>query len=344
MEKAADRPQDGPGANTLRGGLKSFATKTQLYNWLEDAGGPDGYRPGFTTEEYLSEAQRQQLGGRQIPLFGSGLPGTDVILHPREAKDIFQPSYGPGPKSWETCTQSTQREAGKTDILSEADQVESNGCNLSRKDLEEYRAHWSHDTVESKQLRFVTEAQRMMKKLDKFREYLVRMPPGSSEVLQRMREQLLANHGVLAMSRLKAALGAGIIQANDLNVILAKLNVVFTRLEFAKILPFFTATSEMPADRVHRVFVASTSGFESFEQPEYVFKRLFAKDRVSLEDVSASMSRDSVPATVAGLDEMLAVYGGWDGGMGVPEFSLLLHDMFSSAPYQYANLLKSIWG
>lgn len=237
MEKVVDRPQDGPGANTLRGGLKSFATKTQLYNWLEDAGGPQGYRPGFTTEEYLSEAQRQQLGGRKIPLFGSGLPGTDVILHPREAKDIFQPSYGPGPKSWETATQASLKAALKNNTMDESVRpVNDMGCNLTRKELEEYRAQWSHDTVESKNVRFMTEARRMTQKLDKFREYVVRMPPGSSETLQRMRTQLLANHGALAMGRLKLALGSGKIQTEELNLILAQLNVVFSRLEFAKVL------------------------------------------------------------------------------------------------------------
>lgn len=100
----------------------------------------------------------------------------------------------------------------------------------------------------------------------------------------------------------------------------------------------------MPSDRVHRVFVSSTSGFECFEQPEYMFQRLFGKDRVSLEEVSASMSRDSVPETVNGIDEILPAYAGWDGCIGVQEFSMIVHDLFSSAPYQYQNLLKNIWG
>lgn len=100
----------------------------------------------------------------------------------------------------------------------------------------------------------------------------------------------------------------------------------------------------MPSERVHRVFVASTSGFDNFEQPEYIFHRLFSKDRVSMEEVSGSMKRDHIPETATAVDEILGAYGGWDGCIGVAEFSSLLHDLFSSAPYQYTNLLKSLWG
>lgn len=100
----------------------------------------------------------------------------------------------------------------------------------------------------------------------------------------------------------------------------------------------------MPAERVHRVFVASTSGFEIFEQPEYIFKRLFSSQRVMLDEVAASMSMVTVPETVSGLVDLLPAYGGWDGCIGTAEFTSLVYDLFSSAPYQYGNLLKSIWG
>lgn len=236
MEKIKDRPQDGPGANTLRGGLKTFNTKTVLYNWLEDSGGPQGYKPGFTTEEYLSESQRQQLGSRKIPLFGSGLPGVDSVLHPPEDKDIFQPSFGPGPQTWQSSTQSQLSGSIRDGISSPSKSKNDTGSNLSRKELELYRANWTHDTVESKKVRFMTEAKRMTQQMDKFREFIVRMPPGSSDVLRRMREQLLENQGVVALSRLKLALGTGIIHADDLNAVLSKLNIVFSRLEFAKVI------------------------------------------------------------------------------------------------------------
>ena len=236
MEKKDIRPQNGPGANTLRGGLKSFNTKTVLYNWLEDAGGPQGYRPGFTTEEYLSEAQRQQLGARNIPLFGSGLPDTSVIMYPPEAKDIFQPSCGPGSNTWESTTQATLKPAVNSGTTTgQIPPAKSTGCNMTRKELEEYRANWSHDTVESKQLRFETEARRMTQHAGKFKEYVVRMPPGSSDTLLKMREQLLEKHGALALSRLKYSLGTGIVQTETLFSTLVNLKLDFTRLEFFKV-------------------------------------------------------------------------------------------------------------
>jgi hypothetical protein len=102
--------------------------------------------------------------------------------------------------------------------------------------LEVYRESWTHDTLESKRVRFLTESKRMTQLLDRNNEARVRMPSGSPDALKRMRDQLLANHGVVALSRLKASLGTGIIHANDLSAILGRLGVVFSRLEFAKVM------------------------------------------------------------------------------------------------------------
>jgi hypothetical protein len=110
MEKQfKDRPQNGPGANSLRGGLQTYNNRIILGNWLEDWGGPQGFKTGFTTEDFLSESQRQQLGARKIPLFGSALPEPESVLHPPEPKETFQPRSGPGAETWESSNQTMLR-------------------------------------------------------------------------------------------------------------------------------------------------------------------------------------------------------------------------------------------
>ncbi len=40
------RPDNTPGSNGLRGGKKEFSTKTALGHWMEEYGGPQGYKRG----------------------------------------------------------------------------------------------------------------------------------------------------------------------------------------------------------------------------------------------------------------------------------------------------------
>ncbi len=110
------------------------------------------------------------------------------------------------------------------------------GSNLSRKELEEYRSSWTHDNIESKKIRFLTESKRMTQLADKFKEFSVRMPPGCPEPLKRLRDQLLAKQGNVAFGKLKLALGTGVIHVDDFNNVLTKLDVIFSRLEFAKVI------------------------------------------------------------------------------------------------------------
>jgi hypothetical protein len=114
-------------------------------------------------------------------------------------------------------------------------------------------------------------------------------------------------------------------------------------MNLVQILPFFTATYEMPAERVYRVFVASTDGFSAHKEPELIFRKLFKHERVSIDDVVASLSTSDIPGIVEAIVEILPAYGGWDGSIGSSEFSTLLYDLYSSAPSQYASIVRSVW-
>lgn len=341
MQKNRDRPQNGPGANSLRGGVHGYSSRTVLANWQEDLGGPQGYKPGFVTEDFLSTSQRQQLGNRRIPMFGSALPEPESILNPPLAKDLFQPSRKLGSEVYESTTAHMLATVPRN--ITAIHHEQSTGCNLSRPELEEYRGSWTHDTVESKRMRFVTESKRMTQNAAKFKEFTVRMPAGSPGLILKLREQMQEKFGVLAFSKLRAALDSGIIHVNQLFSTLTQLGLKFTRLDYAKMTPFFTTTYEMPSERVLRVFQASTSGFEDFEPPEAIFDRKLGKGRCSVEEVAASVCANSIPEIAQGVVDALPSYSGYDGLFGPLEFSELLHDLFLSAPIQYENIIRELW-
>jgi hypothetical protein len=78
------RPPNAAGPNGLRGGIKQFQPKTITGPWLEELGGPAGYKRGFTNADYETEAQHQQLGAfkQKFPDFGAGLPDEIQLNRP----------------------------------------------------------------------------------------------------------------------------------------------------------------------------------------------------------------------------------------------------------------------
>ena len=95
------RPDNTPGSNGLRGGLKTYSIKTVTGNWLEDHGGTAGYRRGFTTPEFETESQHQQLGVTLRPPkdFGGDLPNNILDLSSSITyKDINEAKYSPAKK------------------------------------------------------------------------------------------------------------------------------------------------------------------------------------------------------------------------------------------------------
>lgn len=80
-----ERPRDGPGANGLRGGRNVYLSgKTAIGVWLDEKGGPSGYKRGFTTNDFQTEGQLQQIGylekqPRSLLEFGAELPPPDLV-------------------------------------------------------------------------------------------------------------------------------------------------------------------------------------------------------------------------------------------------------------------------
>lgn len=88
------RPQNGPGSNGLRGGLNNYSPKTTTGQWLEEYGGTAGYKRGFTTQDFQTEAQHAQTGAQfeKVREFGAGLPLTEVVVRKPVNADVFNPA------------------------------------------------------------------------------------------------------------------------------------------------------------------------------------------------------------------------------------------------------------
>jgi hypothetical protein len=79
IKNRKQRPPNGPGANGLRGGTNVYSSKTVVGRWMDDVGGPAAFKRGFTTKNFETEAQHQQLGATLRPptYYGADLPVDD---------------------------------------------------------------------------------------------------------------------------------------------------------------------------------------------------------------------------------------------------------------------------
>ena len=50
---------------------------------MEGVGGPSGYSRGYTTDEFMTEAQVAQMQGKKVPKYGASLPPARIALSDR---------------------------------------------------------------------------------------------------------------------------------------------------------------------------------------------------------------------------------------------------------------------
>ena len=106
---------NGPGSNGLRGGIKEYNPKTATGQWMENYGGPIGYKRGFTSSDFITEAQHAQLGANPKPLtiYGAGIP----IIDTRDEKGN-ELSMNLNATSWVTNTKATHPNLGTLNKVS----------------------------------------------------------------------------------------------------------------------------------------------------------------------------------------------------------------------------------
>jgi len=235
-----ERPPDGPGANGLRGGRNIYSLKTANGNWIEDCGGSDCYKRGFTSDNFQTEGQHQQTGRslQKDPEFGAALPRN--YADSRTTTDVFNPPNGPQGSSWETNTQLMMKSTVGARVLQSTNQIPKS--NVDSVALDAYRKSWTNDTEESRKMRFQTESRRAGNggAPAKFAVESVRFLPGTPIAFERFRERLIERFGILALSSLRNSIGGrSEMSSAEFYALIKETGVKMSRIEIEQVLVLF---------------------------------------------------------------------------------------------------------
>ena len=227
MNKRILNVDNGPGSNGLRGGIKQYSARTTTGPWLDTYGGPLGYKRGFTTSDFQTEAQHAQLGaiGRPSGPFGAGIPVIDA----RDSRGNRLDSIGT--QTWVSNTKATHPNFGVirkvihriktryaiyvttlTLYISHRSQEDTTYTllkpRLSREKLLEYRQQWTVDNEASRNIRYQTESRIAGNAAaGKFLTHTLRILPGAPKSMETYRERLVERYGTFAMSALRLHIG-----------------------------------------------------------------------------------------------------------------------------------------
>lgn len=332
MNNRKDRPQNGPGANGLRGGRKIYSGKTCLGGWLDDVGGTAGFHRGFTTDDFETECQHQQTGyGLPTrPIFGAALTSLGEKKMPAVC-DLFTPEITGTPTNY-TSTAKAMQMGEKID-----NEIHFPVSNLRGEELETYRQSWTKESEIGRNLRYQTESRRAANDLrGNFQIKSTRLLPGTPKPLEHFRERLLERHGILSFSALRHHVGRGLITCADLRSAFSKLDVKTSRAEFSQIVAYFTSADSLNSADFIRTVVARTDGFDE-AGARATFGRLAAATGagpLGLETGSffTQLNRTEHPEVVDGIEKYIAPYSQNEGWVREDDFLLLLSDLFAGAP------------
>lgn len=213
------RPDNGPGANGLRGGINTYSVKTIDGNWLEEYGGPSGYKRGFTSADFQTEAQHAQLGVtlKSAPEFGAEIPMPN--------------SEGPTdvPDRWTTTSMIM------TSSINKSDEIVAPPKKVAEA-IENYRKTWTTDSDIDRRIRFQTESRLAGNVTSaKFHTQSVRVLPGTPKALENLREKLVERFGVLAISVLKYSMGGPAVATKEFKNIIDKTGVTLKSYEYNQV-------------------------------------------------------------------------------------------------------------
>ena len=331
-----------------------YNTKTAVGSWIENAGGPSGYHRGFTTEEFITEAQHQQNGDKKIRIYGSGLPLDEEVLQPRSTKDIFHPKGGPMPSDWKTSNQLMMESVCAPKVLictvhihrlylifvALKHQVEHSYRNevvspkKTRHNVDSYVASWTVDTVEGRKVRFNPESRRAANSAvsEDFQVPSVRLVPGVPNGFERIIAGLTARYGILGLSAFRAELGSGVKSGDDLKTTLKNCGVSLSRVDFLGVMAYLTPGNTFSAEKFLRIITPDTEEFDPAKAGAKYDDAFGGAEHVPPHEVA-----ELYPKLEEVLLEFIGVYVK-DGYVSKEGFVLLHSDMFHSFPLKYKAL------
>lgn len=317
--------------------------KTAVGHWMEEYGGPGGYKRGFTTEEFLTEAQHQQVGyrgGEGESLYGAPLPPRVSGLD-NSAQELLS-------KDWTTVS--------RAEFLGPEDRPAEwkPEMNMTRDATKEYIKTWCTDNKTGREMRFETEALRAGNAAakDTLKVQRVRLLPGTPLSIEKMRDILVTHNGILAFMALRATLPADESTDDDLRSALNSLGCRvqhgdktikggITKLEFSQIMTTLTSGG-VTFDT--RVLFSTVLGLEkSFDDAPVVavFRRHFA-DMADVADVLELFNAGDFPEVHEGLARYLESYG-TEGVLLEQDFVQAHIDMFCATPIAYQESFTRFW-
>lgn len=354
MTSVKPRPPNASGPNGLRGGIKQYVPKTITGRWLEEFGGPSGYRRGFTTVEYETEGQHQQTGARFRPSkeFGPELP-DEYTTKPPSSPFKYENANSSSSEMWMTTT----REQGMSILKRDKKKEEETALkpHLDRETLESYRKTWCSDPEFQRHRRFMTETRLASGNLGKqFNIPTVRPLPGTPKSMELCREQLVEKYGLFAFTMVKAMMGStNNIPSAEFRRALSSLGCNLKPYQVNQIIAYITPADEVPVEQFLYVLRGTVPPLDH-KQPENVatFQRVLASianraggAAINWEThvVSLVNTRDHPEVAEALLEYAAPVYVRDVQDVREKELQDMLQDMYAISPDTFARSMETVW-
>ena len=338
------RPNDGPGANGLRGGKKVYADKTAIGHWMEEYGGPQGYQRGFHSIDFQTEAQHAQSGAtcKIAPEFGAGIKFSGE--KPFTSKEVFVPSKLLTEEEKSKIFQSNYQTMNATAFIDNPKHELKQ--TITREKLEAYRAKWSSDTEASRKIRFESESRRASYFLGtSFQVPSLRLLPGTPRSLENFRSELIKKYGILALSILRYNMGReASISSAKFREVIASLGLPTSPADVSQIIAYFTPKDEMNVESFMRNIVAKVDGLDEKEAVS-IFSQICGPNAAGIPSMLLVeyLNSDAYPIVAEGISNSIVVYGDESDTVGRAEFIRLHNDLYVSNPEHYPSAVKKLW-
>jgi hypothetical protein len=350
MTSVKPRPPNGPGSNGLRGGQNSFPSgKTAIGGWMDEVGGPQGYKRGFTTRDFETEAQLQQIGAsmQRAAFYGAPLPESVYEATPSVADNFNNPKIKRDYDPFST----TQHEALKTcEGALQEEKIFKNDPPLSNMQgdaLLKYRHQWTMDSELARSIRYITEQRRSCTALPpRFQVPSIRLLPGTPKSLELFRERLLIRYGITGLPSLRHSVSTGKAPCEILLSAIKRLEIDVNKFEFHQMIAFFTRDTTIDLGLFVETVVAKTAGFDRAACEE-LYKKLFAHSSITLGELFFRLRKDVFPEVAEGVTLVADAYGTptpeGEIALDMEGFILLHSDMYASAPFSYEKIIPYLW-
>ena len=204
--------------------------------------------------------------------------------------------------------------------------------------MEVYRASWTNENPDFRELRFDTESRRAanFSVKDDFKVRSVRTIPGTPQGFEIIFQSLVEKYGILAISAFRKELGmTGERDSTELRISLMNCGVKLSREHFGQVMAFLTRAETFQPRKLFDILSRPSDKFDR-AVVEKKFVECFGEGNTASEQEVAELYPDLEKALL----EFLCVYSS-NNGLTSSDFILLHSDMFLSLPLKYKSVIES---